>query len=150
MRRPPLHSYNSIAHIHSTRAQPFSLASQVASPQPIKAKCPPAPLTFLIRLPHHLPTNEEAVLLGAAILAATAGGAYPSVGYAAAAMTSVKETIYPSEDEQVGGQHDGKEKARREQGGALSRRPPITARERLRCHRERMNEHGRRLHRAQG
>ena len=58
-----------------------------------------------LRLPLHIPTNDEAVLLGAAVLAATAGGAHASVSEAAAAMTSVGRTVRPAEEGEVAAYH---------------------------------------------
>ena len=49
----------------------------------------------------YLPKEAEAVLLGAAILGAAAGGAHASVGAAMAAMTAVGEQVHPSTDEAV-------------------------------------------------
>ena len=49
----------------------------------------------------YLPKEAEAVLLGAAILGAAAGGAHASVGAAMAAMTAVGEQMCPTTDEAV-------------------------------------------------
>ena len=47
-------------------------------------------------LPIHTPIQEEAVLLGAAILGAAAGGAHPSVEAAMSAMSAIGDTVLPS------------------------------------------------------
>eukprot|EP00665_Eupelagonemidae_sp_cell47_P000933 gene933-8134_t len=49
----------------------------------------------VLGLPVHLPEQEEAVLLGAAILGATAGGAHGSVNSAMRAMSKIGETVKP-------------------------------------------------------
>jgi ribulose kinase len=56
----------------------------------------------------HLPQEDEAVLLGSAILGATAGGAHPSVGAAMAAMTAVGDSVAPSTSAAVATYHDRK------------------------------------------
>ncbi len=54
-----------------------------------------------LQLPVRLPAEDEAVLLGAAVLGATAGKAHPSVRAAAAAMTSVGASVAPDGREDV-------------------------------------------------
>ena len=46
-------------------------------------------------MPIHTPKQDEAVLLGAAILGATAGGAHGSIEEAMAAMSEVSGTVEP-------------------------------------------------------
>lgn len=64
-------------------------------------------LAEALALPLYTPTQDEAVLLGAAVLAAAAGGAHASVGAAMAAMTSVGEVVRPDglADESVARHH---------------------------------------------
>ena len=49
----------------------------------------------VLQMPIHTPLQEEAVLLGAAILGATAGAAHPSVEAAMSAMSAVDGTVHP-------------------------------------------------------
>jgi len=61
-----------------------------------------------LQRPIYLPAEEEAVLLGAAVLAATAGGAHGSVRAAMAAMTSVGAETLPDDDGRVRDMHERK------------------------------------------
>ena len=61
-----------------------------------------------LRAPVYLPAEDEAVLLGAAILGAAAGGAHASVGDAMAAMTAVGGAVYPNDDAEVAAYHERK------------------------------------------
>jgi len=63
-----------------------------------------------LRLPIVFPKEEEAVLLGAAVLAAVAGGIHPSVPAAMAAMTAVGDELAPSTDALVQAYHERKYK----------------------------------------
>ena len=62
-------------------------------------------LADAVGLPVLAPTAAEPVLLGSAILAAVAAGAYPGIGEAMAAMSSVEATFQPA-DGGVRGAHD--------------------------------------------
>ena len=59
----------------------------------------------VLGLPLYFPKEEEAVLLGAAILAATAGGAYESVAAAMTAMSTIGSELQPSADPRVAVYH---------------------------------------------
>jgi len=62
----------------------------------------------VLRMPLHLPREPEAVLLGAAVLGATAGGAHGSVAEAMAAMSSIEGAVRPTEDATVTRYHEKK------------------------------------------
>ena len=51
----------------------------------------------VLGLPIHIPVQDEAVLLGAAILGAAAGGAHPSIEAAMGAMSEIGSTVAPEE-----------------------------------------------------
>lgn len=53
----------------------------------------------VLGMPLHTPKQDEAVLLGASILGATAGKAYASIEDAMAAMSEVGSTVYPQRED---------------------------------------------------
>ena len=59
-------------------------------------------------MPLHLPREPEAVLLGAAVLGATAGGAHGSVAEAMAAMSAIEGAVRPTADAAVVRYHEKK------------------------------------------
>ena len=62
-----------------------------------------------LRMPLHLPREPEAVLLGAAVLGATAGGAHGSVAAAMAAMSAIEgAAVRPTADAAVVRYHEKK------------------------------------------
>lgn len=63
-----------------------------------------------LNLPVFTPEQPEAVLLGAAVLAATAGGAHACVADAMGAMTAVGQEVRPCEDAAVRAYHERKYK----------------------------------------
>lgn len=64
----------------------------------------------VLQLPIHTPTQEEAVLLGAAILGATAGGAHSSIEAAMAAMSSIGSSVQPQSESACRRYHEKKYK----------------------------------------